>query len=109
MVSTRLSPIDRRASLPRDLVESSDHPRCDRSGSAISNCSTIRLDYWNELGSGTGEKTFVRDKHVVTGDIGFGNAQAHFGGELERDSAGDAAQRSGADGRGKNLPVLDHK
>ena len=98
---------NRSARFAGQFTEAIDHSRGDRAGFAGSDHASIRLDHRNQFGRRAGEKTFIRNKDIVTRDIGLRDLEAKFRRDIENDGAGDPPQRSRANRWSENLPALD--
>ena len=76
---------------------------------AVSDCTAVHFDYWDDLCGRAGEETFVRTPEVIAGEVLGFKGQAKFIGDGDGSVPGNSAQRAGTGGGGDDTPLVDYE
>src|SRR5262249_27172535 len=98
---------DRGACLAGHLAEPCDDARGDRAWFSVSDKAAIGFDHRHDLGSGSRKETFVCHEYIVSREIRLDNFEVEFATNIKQHRGCYPSQRSGGDGRGEDLTVLD--
>src|SRR5215471_20750408 len=98
---------DRCAGLAGHLAEPCDDARGDRTWFSVSDKAAIGFDHRHDLSSGSRKETFVCHEYIVSREIRLDHFEVKFATNIKDDRARYPSQRSGGDGRGEDLAMLD--